>query len=91
MGTKTANDMYEYNFGKPQCRVTPAANNTWKTVQYSNKPPIARYLPSAVVYKNALWVFGGDVPDKSTLNDLWKFDLSRRLENVTLGSYKGVD
>lgn len=38
--------------------------------------PCERTGHSAVLYNQAMYIFGGTDPDNNKLRDLWKFDIS---------------
>ena len=52
--------------------------NRWQklTMPATALQPIARSGHTAVIYDNAMWVFGGKDDDNNKLNDLWRLDLN---------------
>lgn len=47
----------------------------WEIPHFSGTPPVGRSGHSAVVYNNAMYIFGGVEESTEALNDTWKLDL----------------
>jgi len=62
------NDIIKFSF----------ADLKWSKVEISEirDQPCSRSGHSAVVYHNAMYVFGGKDGDNNKLNDLWRLDFS---------------
>ena len=62
-------------------------NNTWELVEAVGQMPQARAGHSAVIYSDAMYVFGGKDEDNEKLNDLWCFNFETKrwsLQNTNM-------
>lgn len=64
---------------------------SWKSITPEAMAPTItqRYSHNAVVHENSMYVFGGCTAEKTTFNDLWRLDLSKRqwVRLLTVGKY----
>eukprot|EP01068_Selenidium_serpulae_P010422 Selendium_serpulae@DN5462_c0_g1_i2.p1 len=61
------NDVWEYT-------PTPNGNGKWEKVEARGTVPVARFFHTSVVYKDEMYVFGGQKGDK----DVWRLDLKKK-------------
>jgi hypothetical protein len=78
-------ELFTYNFSKLTIySITNNSNNfkgthVWAPIPINEDFPPIRYLQSAVVYKDAMWIFGGksNTYNNDCINDIHRFDFSK--------------